>query len=219
MRKAELAQIGKTVGTRAFPSFAKDRHRGGGHPPTPATPPCVRVRTRRFEIVEPNIGRITKADVGRAFVLVDCQQRVGRSSSAVLGFTPTCRRRAPFPSVLPLVVVEIHDLLAAPFSFGPSFPVSGLAYPLLRLSALECLTSLADVRPTMPSADFCLPARSPEVSSAAFHAQSPDLRSACLMDMDFAVPCLLVPRSRLLSGFCSSTRTFAPRFLQTPIMR
>ena len=26
-----------------------DRHRGGGHPPTPATPPCIRVRTRRFE--------------------------------------------------------------------------------------------------------------------------------------------------------------------------
>jgi transposase InsO family protein len=26
-----------------------DRHRGGGHPPTPATPPCVRVRTRRFD--------------------------------------------------------------------------------------------------------------------------------------------------------------------------
>jgi hypothetical protein len=30
---------------------APDRHRGGGHPPTPATPPCVRVRTRRFESV------------------------------------------------------------------------------------------------------------------------------------------------------------------------
>jgi len=26
-----------------------DRHRGGGHPPTPATPPCVRIRTRRFD--------------------------------------------------------------------------------------------------------------------------------------------------------------------------
>ena len=26
-----------------------DRHRGGGRPPTPATPPCIRVRTRRFE--------------------------------------------------------------------------------------------------------------------------------------------------------------------------
>jgi hypothetical protein len=26
-----------------------DRHRGGGRPPTPATPPYVRVRIRRFE--------------------------------------------------------------------------------------------------------------------------------------------------------------------------
>ena len=136
-----------------------------------------------------------------------------------LGLHPVRLTKSPVSGVRPLVVVEIHDLLATPFSFGPSFPVSGSAYPLLRLSALECLTSLADVRPTMPSADFCLPVRSPEVSSAAFRAQSPDLRSACLMDMDFAVPCLLVPRSRLLSGFCSSTRTFAPRFLQTPIMR
>src|SRR5208283_336935 len=43
---------------RVFPSkmlpttfYWKNRHRGGGHPPTPATPPCVRVRTRRFELV------------------------------------------------------------------------------------------------------------------------------------------------------------------------
>src|SRR6516164_2062019 len=28
-----------------------DRHRGRSHPRTPATPPCVRVRTRRFESV------------------------------------------------------------------------------------------------------------------------------------------------------------------------
>ncbi len=34
-----------------------DRHRGGGHPPTPATPPCVRVRTRRFEMVTPTLPR------------------------------------------------------------------------------------------------------------------------------------------------------------------
>src|SRR5712692_9364706 len=32
-------------------SGIKHRHRGGGCPPTPATPPCVRVRTRRFELV------------------------------------------------------------------------------------------------------------------------------------------------------------------------
>src|SRR5580658_950980 len=37
-----------------------DRHRGGGHPPTPATPPCVRVRTRRFESVT-----LTAIDQGR----------------------------------------------------------------------------------------------------------------------------------------------------------
>src|ERR1035438_7453781 len=35
----------------AIPKSCVDRHRGGGHPPTPATPPCVRVRTRRFETV------------------------------------------------------------------------------------------------------------------------------------------------------------------------
>src|SRR6059036_1722766 len=58
--------------------------------------------------------------------------------------------------------------------------------------------------------------RSPEVSSAAFCAQPPDLRSACLMDMDFTVARPLAPRSRLISGSCSSTRAFAPRFLQTP---
>jgi hypothetical protein len=58
--------------------------------------------------------------------------------------------------------------------------------------------------------------RSPGVSSAAFRAQSPNLRLAHLMDMDFAVSWPLVRRGRLISGFCSSTRTFDPCFLQTP---
>src|SRR5262249_20840104 len=58
--------------------------------------------------------------------------------------------------------------------------------------------------------------RSPGVSSTAFRAQSPDLRFAPLMDMDFAVSSPLVRHSRLISGFCPSTRTFVPRFLQTP---
>jgi hypothetical protein len=35
--------------TPYLPRTPLDRHRGGGRPPTPATPPCVRVRTRRFE--------------------------------------------------------------------------------------------------------------------------------------------------------------------------
>src|SRR5579864_4127030 len=60
------------------------------------------------------------------------------------------------------------------------------------------------------------PSRSPGVSSTAFRAQPPNLRFASLMDMDFAVSCPLVRRWRLVSGFCSSTRTFVPCFLQTP---
>jgi len=58
--------------------------------------------------------------------------------------------------------------------------------------------------------------RSPGVSSVAFRAQSPDLRFAPLMDMDFAVRRPLVRCWRLISGSCPSTRTFAPRFFQTP---
>ena len=58
--------------------------------------------------------------------------------------------------------------------------------------------------------------RSPEVSPTAFRASPPNLRFAPLMDVGFAKPGPLAQRSRLISGFCSSARTFAPRFLQTP---
>src|SRR5260221_14223872 len=36
------------------------------------------------------------------------------------------------------------------------------------------------------------------------------------MDMDFAVSCPLVRHWRLISVFCSSTRTFVPCFFQAP---
>ena len=163
--------------------------------------------------MKPNTGRLTKCWPGFRARAPSAALRPLLSCLARLHLKANPRVR--FTGLLPLVVAETHDLLATPLSFGPSFLVSGLAYLLLRLSTLECLTSFADVRPTMSSADFWLPARPPEVSSAAFRAQSPNLRSACLMDMDFAVTRLLVPRSRLVSGFCSSTRAFAPRFLQT----
>src|SRR5450631_1464594 len=48
--------------------------------------------------------------------------------------------------------------------------------------------------------------RSPGVSSAAFRAQSPNLRFASLMDMDFTVRCPLVRRLRLVFGFVWSER-------------
>src|SRR5512136_2993200 len=58
--------------------------------------------------------------------------------------------------------------------------------------------------------------RSPEVSATAFRAQGPDLQLTPLMDMDFAIRRSLVRRSCLISGFCSSPRAFARRFLRTP---
>ena len=88
------------------------------------------------------------------------------------------------------------------------------------------------VRTTTPSADSCPQVggpcgppspdtlgaadRSPEVSSTAFDARPPDLRFAFLMDMGFARVRPLAQRSRLTSGFCSSTRVFASPFFQTP---
>jgi len=66
------------------------------------------------------------------------------------------------------------------------------------------------------SHDAVTRSRSPEVSSTAFRAPPPNLRFALLMEKGFAKPGPLAQRSRLLSGFCSSARTFAPRFLQTP---
>ena len=72
----------------------------------------------------------------------------------------------------------------------------------------DCLSTASVARATQD--------RSPGVSSTAFRAQSPGLRFASLMDMDFAVRCPLVRRSRLIPVFCPSTRTFASRFLQTP---
>lgn len=45
---------------------------------------------------------------------------------------------------------------------------------------------------------------------------TPDLRFASLMDLDFAMYRPLVRRLRLISGFCSSARTFDLPFLQTP---
>ncbi len=69
---------------------------------------------------------------------------------------------------------------------------------------------------TILSHDSVTYGRSPEVSSTAFRAPPPNLRFASLMEMGFAITGPLARRSRLLSGFCPSARTLAPRFLPTP---
>src|ERR1700683_5476261 len=75
------------------PGGRLDRHRGGGHPPTPATPPCVRVRTRRFELValEPvDQGRKTE----RFEVRIGKPNRRGLGPSEVPGSTTAAGRIA-----------------------------------------------------------------------------------------------------------------------------
>ena len=61
------------------------------------------------------------------------------------GFTPAVWRQGQrVLHFLPLAAHELPVLLAALNRFGPLAIVSGSAYLLLRLSVLECLTSLAD---------------------------------------------------------------------------
>ena len=77
-------------------------------------------------------------------------------------------------------------------------------------------SALRSGRLSVASVEGATQSRSPGVISAAFRAQSPGLRFASLMDMDFAVRWPLVRRSRLIPGSCPSTRTFALRFFRTP---
>lgn len=116
-------------------------------------------------------------------------------------------------------------LLTAPHrsALRPSFP----AWPIFSRAIRHCGASraLPTARPTMASADFCrvfgapygspghdsvTHGRPPKVSSTAFDARPPDLRSAPLLDTDFAVSCRLVPRLRLRSHSCPSARASAP---------
>ena len=87
-------------------------------------------------------------------------------------------------------------------------------------------------RTTMPSADFCCEvkapcdafsresathSRSPEVSSTAFRTQPPNLQPSALDG--YGLRCHWPARPApvcLRSGSCTSARTFAPRFFQTP---
>ena len=89
-------------------------------------------------------------------------------------------------------------------------PALCLLCPLLTSAPRSASLATCSVR---TSGQRC---RSPEVSSTAFPTHPPDLPSRLLMAMDFAVIRPLVQALGLISGFCSSGRGFAPRFLQTP---
>ena len=120
---------------------------GGRSPAAPATPPCVRVRTRRFEIV--NLTRLRTVSTCPCWPGFRVHS-IAENDSISLPLPPAGlhpRRRSGSPVSLDFCRLSLlRSMSYLPLlSFGPSATVSGSAYLLLRLSALECLTSLADV--------------------------------------------------------------------------
>jgi hypothetical protein len=175
----------------------------------------------------------------RAFGVPLRRGRFGPFARGRRSFTPTLLRkgRLQWPDFLPLGVHEVRSVLTSPFNplardrSGLHGPVTawrspGCFSPFGRVSRSACRPPL--LCPLLTSAfrsvrlttdPVSIPgqeSRPPEVSFTVFHAPPPNLRFAPLMDVDFAVTCQLVRRSRLISGFCPSARVFAPRFFQTP---
>ncbi len=199
-------------------------------------PSHTTVRTGPYTAVR--LVKRTQALFARARRAVGFPLRRGRFGPFLRGrrsFTPTLLGEGQeHLDFRPLTAHEIRAVLAPPFNplrgpFGPSRLSRSCRTPAVSLLSDECPARRTDAG-TTPSADFCRTVRtpcdalslefetygrSPEVSFSAFHAQPPDLRFTPLMDLDFAVSCQLVRRSRLVSGFCSSARVFAPCFFQT----
>jgi hypothetical protein len=126
---------------------------------------------------------------GRAFGCGLCHGWFGPLVSAARGFTPSFWDQGQ--RVLDLLPRSTHEL------------------PVL-LAALN----RSGLRSSFPARPICCSAFQPWSASLTLPTAGPSMPS--LMDMDFATSCPLVRRWRLISGFCSSARTFAPRFLQTP---
>ena len=150
----------------------------------PVTPPCVRLRARRFGELCGNTAKGEPA--GLSVVLL--ASAASALHSARLRASPsstTSKARSP------CIFCRSAPDRAASYSplppFGPSSHWS---------------------ETTMPSADFCAAVREsrdslscvsatrrrpPEVSLASFHARPPNLQPRRLMDTDFVVLCPLVP--------------------------
>jgi hypothetical protein len=97
-----------------------------------------------------------------------------------------------------------------------------LALPIVRPFAARAATiASADFSlrwPCGPRRSFRRKARPPRVSASAFAARPPDIRRLSLGHESFAVIGPLAPaRLSLVSGSCSSARSFAPRFLHASL--
>jgi hypothetical protein len=70
--------------------------------------------------------------------------RFGPFVDAPRSFTPPGIRKAKVLDFRPRVVPEIARFTRHSLPFGPSITVPGVAYPFVRLSALECLNIPTD---------------------------------------------------------------------------
>ena len=98
--------------------------------------------------------------------------------------------------------------------FRPSaHPRCGLAYPLPRLSALGCLTSVACAGPTMPSADFCGAVR--EDCSALSPCQDTPQISRGKLSYRRCIDAGFIKHSPIVDGGLHWSRARSPRLYHT----
>ena len=146
-------------------STCSNRDRGPPRGGTPPTPPCVRVRTRRFGWLS-GLGSQYWLQHCRAVGIPPRRKRFGPSPRGRRDFIPTLLRKGQQTlDIRPLVVHEIQALLAPPFDprWGPFRPSRlSRSHRTLAVSLLsdEWLARQTDAV-TTPSADFCQSIRRP----------------------------------------------------------
>ncbi len=136
--------------------------------------------------------------------------------SILCGFTAPClpeARRSGMASAIPSSRPKCYWLF---LSFRPS-PLARLLRPLLT-------SAMRSGHLTMPSVTSSVThSRSPVISSTAFHARPPDLPPVPLMDMGFAIACLLARHRRphhpvlVHRPACLLHASFRPHLAVTPL--
>ncbi len=176
-----------------------NRDRGEPCGSAPPTPPCVRVRTRRFD----GFMRSSRAKEERARAWAAGRSGSTRATRTSVPSAPASRA-SPFATgakassiwiFCRMVRMSVSSYLSC-LSFGPS-PVARLLCPLLTSAPRSRPLRYRSVR------TFRTRRRPPEVRPTAFIAYPPHLPPRPLMAVDFAIIGSLVPPGRPLIRFLS----------------
>src|SRR5712691_9869585 len=116
--------------------------------------------------------------------------------------------------------VALSNKFRTPFGSPP--PVPGIAEPETTTPAADFCAAVRVNRFTLSHASVTH-SRSPVISTTAFHARPPDLPPVPLMDMGFAICCLLARHRRphhpvfVHRPACLLHASFRPRLATTPL--